>query len=387
MKTGNITSRGKNSWRINFELPRDENGERRRQFVTVRGSKDDAKAKLIELLASVGTGSFVEPSKATVGDFVAARIDAWEASGTITARTAQRYRELLENQIRPHIGGKVMQKLRPLDIEHWHAALRTGGRAKGKGGVSARTIGHAHRVLSKALRNAEKNNLVGKNVCKLETAPKVAKEEMVIVRDVPALIEKLTGDRLGVPAMVSLFTGMRLGEVLALRWGRVDLDGKLIQVREAVEHTKAHGIRFKGPKSAAGKRDVTLPDILVDALREHRKAQLELRIKFGLGRLPEDALLFADLEGNIPSPNSVSAAWGDFAKRAGIPAVTFHALRHTHASMLIDEGVDVVTISVRLGHSSPDITLRVYSHLFQKDDGKAAAAINAALGANRVPVS
>jgi hypothetical protein len=114
---------------------------------------------------------------------------------------------------------------------------------------------------------------------------------------------------------------------------------------------------------------------------------LELRVKFGLGRLPHDALLFADLEGVLPSPNSISAAWGDFAKRAGIPDVSFHALRHTHASQLIDAGVDVVTISQRLGHASSDITLRVYSHLFQKDDGKAAAAINAALGASRVPVS
>jgi integrase len=147
-----------------------------------------------------------------------------------------------------------------------------------------------------------------------------------------------------------------------------------VKVREALEQTKAHGIRFKLPKSKAGRRDITLPDILVEALREHRKAQLEVRMQLGAGRLPDDALLFADIDGNPLSPNAMSAAWADFHSE-----VTFHALRHTHASLLIDEGVDIVTISRRLGHAKPDITLRIYAHLFKKDDSKASAAINAAL--------
>ena len=150
-------------------------------------------------------------------------------------------------------------------------------------------------------------------------------------------------------------------------------------VQEALEFTKAHGIRFKQPKSKAGRRDVTLPDILVDVLRDYRKAQLELRMKLGAGRLQDDDLLFADINGTPLSPNAVSAAWSDYAKRIGMPEVTFHALRHTHASQLIDAGVDIVTISKRLGHAKPDITLRIYAHLFRKDDGKAAAAINAIL--------
>jgi len=90
-------------------------------------------------------------------------------------------------------------------------------------------------------------------------------------------------------------------------------------------------------------------------------------------------LLFATIEGDPLTPNAVSMAWSDFADDAGIPDVTFHALRHTHASQLIDAGVDIVTISKRLGHAKADVTLRVYVHLFRKDDGKAAAAINAAM--------
>jgi integrase len=144
-------------------------------------------------------------------------------------------------------------------------------------------------------------------------------DEMVIVQDVPGFIELLRernhGRQLIVPAMVSLFTGMRLGEMLALRWGRVDLDRKIIEVREALEETKAYGIRFKAPKSKAGRRDITLPDLLLETLRDFRKEQLELRVKLGAGRLADDG----------------------------------------------DMGVDVVTISKRLGHSKPDITLRIYA--------------------------
>jgi integrase len=201
---------------------------------------------------------------------------------------------------------------------------------------------------------------------------------MAIVRDVPDLVDKLRGSRLRAPAMTALFTGARLGEVLALRWNRVDLDAKVIQIREALEPTKAHGIRFKPPKSKAGRRDITLPNILVDALREHRKEQLELRIKLGAGKLPDDALLFANLLGEPLQPSNVSSDWGDLAGRLGMPEVTFHGLRHTHASQLIAAGVDIVTVSKRLGHAKPSVTLAIYAHMFHTDDSKAAAAINAA---------
>jgi integrase len=250
---------------------------------------------------------------------------------------------------------------------------------RGTGGVAARTIGHAHRVLSKALGDAAKNDIITRNVAKAEPAPKIAAADVVIVRDVPGLIDKLQGSRLRVPAMLALFTGMRLGEVLALRWNCADLDRKVVLVREALEQTKAHGIRFKAPKSKAGRRDITLPDIVVGILREHRKATLELRMQLGAGRLPDDAPLFATIDGKPLSPIAVSGDWRRFAESIDMPEITFHALRHTHASQLIDAGVDVVTVSRRLGHANPNITLAVYAHLFQKDDGKAATAINAIL--------
>jgi integrase len=379
---GHIRRRGENSFELKYEAGIDpRTGKRITKYASVKGSKREAQAKLNELLVAVAKGSHVDPNKITVAEFVRSRIDQWEASGSISARTAGRYRELNENQIVPHIGAMLLQKVRPLHVEQWHTDLRTKGRADGKGGLAPRTIGHAHRVLSSALNDAAENDLVLRNVMQSKSPPKVPDDEMMIVRDVPAFIAeiKASGRSLYVPAMVSLFTGMRRSEVLALRWGRVDLDKGVMQVREALEFTKKFGIRFKTPKSKAGRRDITLPAILIDVLREYRKVQLELRLKLAAGKLRDNDLLFADIDGGPLSPNAVSAAWSDYAEAIGMPEVTFHSLRHTHASQLIDQGVDIVTISRRLGHAKPDITLRIYAHLFQKDDSKAAAAINAIL--------
>jgi integrase len=373
-RTGGLQQFAPNKFRIRYRVK----GKRHTQMFD--GTKEEAEAKIRDLLGSADKGQFVEPSKIVVADFVRSRVDHWEASGEITARTADRYRELVENQIVPHLGAKLVQKLRPLDIEEWHTTLRNSGRADDKGGLAPRTIGHAHRVLGKALSDAVRNEVTIKNVVAAQSPPKVGDEEMVIVKDLPAFIERLRPHRLFVPAMISLFTGMRIGEVLALRWGRVDLDRKVIEVREALEETKTHGIRFKAPKTKAGRRDITLPDQLVDTLREFRKDQLELRIKLGSGKLAPGMLLFAGVDGAPPSQKRISKAWSDFADQIDMPDVGFHNLRHTHASQLIDLGVDIVTISKRLGHSKPDITLRIYAHLFRKDDSKAAAAINSVLG-------
>jgi integrase len=294
---GHIRARGKHSWELKFDAGSDPaTGKRNTQYHAFRGSKREAQVKLAGLIASVGQGSYVEPSKVTVADFVRGRVDQWEAAGNISARTAQRYRELLKNQIEPHLGTKPLQQLKPLHIETWHTMLRNGGKTRGDGRCAPRTIGHAHRVLSKALSDALKNNLVISNVCKTEKAPRPADDDMVIVHDVPGTIAKLRNWRLGMVAMISLLTGCRLGEVLALRWSRVHVQRKVIEVREALEQTKAHGIRVKAPKSKAGRRDITLPDILIDALRDHRRKQLELRMQLGAGRLPDDALLFSDLD-------------------------------------------------------------------------------------------
>ena len=332
------------------------------RYASVKGTRKQAQAKLTELLAALGNGSFVEPSKLTVAAFVRTRVDQWEAAGDISARTAQRYRQLTDHQIAPHIGGVLLQKLRPLDVEDWHSTLRNGGRVRGAGGLATRTIRHAHRVLGKALRDAVRNEMISRNVASGQSAPRLnaEDEEITIVHDVPLLIRQLTGWRYHVAALVSLFTGMRLGEVLALRWNGVDLDGKIIKVREALELTKAYGLRFKKPKTKAGRRNITLPVMLVSVLREHRKAMLEHALRLGIGKLAADALMFAGLTAGRCRRECRVGGVGALRRQHRATGVTFHALRHTHASQLIDVHVDIVTISNN-GWATPSPTRRCAS--------------------------
>jgi hypothetical protein len=240
------TRSGKHSFELKFDAGRDPaTGTRRIQYASFKGTKRQAQIKLAELITAVGAGSYVEPSKSTVAEFVRGRVDQWQAGGVISARTAQRYRQLIENQIAPHVGAKPLQKLARLDVEGWHNVLH-------QGGLAPRTIGHAQRVLSKALSDAESDGMVVRNVCKLKKAPKVAEREMVIVQDVPGLVAALRGSRLCVPALVALFTGMRLREVLALRWGRDLLDRKVIEVRWRWSRPRQEsGSRLPNPRPAA----------------------------------------------------------------------------------------------------------------------------------------
>ena len=380
--TGHIRRRGEHSWELKFDDGRDPaTGKRIIRYASFKGTKREAREKLTELLAASYRGTYIEPSKLTVAEYVRARVDQWERAGDISPKTAERYRELLENQIVPHLGAKLLQKIKPLDLESWYTALKSAGRKDGTGGVSSRTIGHAHRVLKKVLGEALKNDLITKNAAVSQRAPRVEDEEMVILTNeqVNALLPALAGRSIYPPAIVALFTGMRRGEILALRWSNVDLDTKVARVREALEETKKLGLRFKPPKTKNGVRDITLPDVVVEALREHRRGQLELRLALGVGKMPDDALVFSGPEGGPQSPRNLSTDWAVEANRLGFGAVTFQALRHTHASQLIDAGVDIVTISRRLGHATPNVTLAIYAHLFRKSDDKAAQAINAAL--------
>ena len=335
-------------------------------------SKRVADARLRELMVAADRGEHVEPSRLTVAQLVAERIEAWHAAGRISLRTAEHYRALLAARIVGPFGEIRLQKLTTLDIETWHATMA---------GLSSSTIKGVHSLLSRTLADAMRHGLLSRNVAQIQRPPKAKpadEVEIVVADQVGPMLTKLAGSEFRSAAIVALYTGLRRGEQLALRWANVDLDRARLHVVEALEQTN-DDIRVKTPKTAAGRRTISLPDIVVTTLRAHRREQLELSLALGRGRPPDDALVFPAIDGSHQNPRAWSRRWVRTVARLGLPAVHWHALRHTHASMLIAAGIDVVTVSRRLGHAKPDVTLRVYSHLFAKDDAAAAAAINAAL--------
>jgi len=156
-------------------------------------------------------------------------------------------------------------------------------------------------------------------------------------------------------------------------------DGARIRVEQSLEETKS-GLRFKPPKTKYGRRTIALASSVVAELRLHWKRQQEQRLRLGTGKIPDDGLALPRWDGSPRSPNSVTKEWIRAVRELKLPSISLHALRHTHASQLIASGMDVLTISRRLGHGSPTITLGVYGHLFSNTDERAAQIIEAAFG-------
>jgi integrase len=206
----------------------------------------------------------------------------------------------------------------------------------------------------------------------------VTTEIEVLTEDqVHILLQKLRGRPMYMLAAVGLSTGLRRGEILALRWKDIDFEVPSLQVERSLEQTKG-GLRFKEPKTKHGRRQLALPASIANELRAMRRKQQEQRLALGLGKEDPEALVFRRLSGEPMRPDNVSGEWRRLVRILKFPKVTLHAWRHTHASQLIRLGFDVLTISRRLGHGSPSITLNVYGHLFAGSDDRAAERINAA---------
>ena len=376
MAAGNITRRGKSSWRLKWEDAPDASGTRLTRYETVRGTKKQAQERLTQLLAARDNGTAVAPSAITVAE----HLRAWLASDhDLSPKTRERYRQLAEQQISPHLGGVALQRLRPAAVSAWHSQLLSAGGAGGRP-LSARTVGHAHRVLHRALERAVQLEMIGRNVAHAVKPPKVEAREIEILTpaQVIEVLDKLAGHALHPIVAMALGTGMRRGELCALGWGAVDLDRATVQVERSLEETK-DGLRFKPPKSRHGRRSISLPSNIVETLRARRAEQQELRLQLGLGRLGADDLVFARFDGAAYPPDTLSRDWWRATIALGLPRLPFHALRHSSASALIAAGLDVVSVSRRLGHGSPAITLSVYAHLFRETDKAAAEAIEAVM--------
>jgi integrase len=239
---------------------------------------------------------------------------------------------------------------------------------------------------------AERDRLIATNCARLAKRPRGEPKEIEILDEgqVREVLAKLHG-RLFFPlVLLGIGTGMRRGEMLALRWKDVDFDKARLRIERSLEQTKAKpnatdeleraGLRFKAPKNRYSKRSIVVPSSVLIELKAHYARQAKQRLKLGFGRPDDDALVFSREDGSPCMPNSVTTTWRRLVKQLGLPKVSLHAWRHTHASQLIASGMDVLSVSRRLGHSSPVVTLSIYAHKFRPSDQAAAEAFETAFG-------
>jgi integrase len=375
--SGHIRRRGARSWELKFDAS-SLSGKRLTRYHAFKGSKREAQAELVRLLDAVNRGDYVDPSKMTLGEFLVRWESDWAALN-VSPRTKERYGEILRLHVRPHLGKLPIQKLQPVHLAELYAKLLRGGEKDP--GLAPRTVGHVHRAIHKVLVIAVEWGVIQRNPASVTKPPKVQDSETEILDEETArqLLQRLRGRSLYMVALLGLSTGLRRGELLALRWRDIDLEGGTLRVEQAIEQTRA-GLRFKAPKTKHGRRTVSLPSSVVTELRRHRKEQQEQRLQLGMGKMPEDGLVLGRWNGAADPPNAVTDRWRRAMAKLGLPPISLHALRHTHASQLIAAGLDVLTISRRLGHGSPTITLGVYAHWFRNKDEQAAQVVEAAFG-------
>jgi integrase len=376
---GSITRRGKRSWRLKFDIGRDPTGERRTQYITVKGTKKEAEQELARQLAAVADSNYVERTNVTVAEYARHWLATIAPSRT-TAKTQERYGEIIKKHIVPAIGAVALQKLNGTRIDAFYAHLRTAGRRDGKGGLAPQTVQHIHMLLSQILASAVKAQKLRQSpMVAVQTTPKVRREEIQVLDEVElaALFRRLKGRSIYMPVVLAASTGMRRGEVLALRWRDIDLHRGDLRVAQVLEQTKA-GIAIKEPKTERSRRTISLPSRLVEELRQHRKAQAELRLKLGLGKVERD-LVFPTWDGEVRSPRSFTKEFSREVEAAKLPHVTFHGLRHMHLTYLLRSGVPLHVVSARAGHANPTVTLNTYAHVLPGDQDGATAVIDAAL--------
>src|SRR5262249_43873541 len=325
------------------------------------------------LIAEQQSGGAIDPNKISLGQFLDRFQTDWVVNH-VSPHSRERYGYVL-NHVRQHLGTRLLQKLRPTDLAGFYATLA-------REGLAPRTIRLIHTVLHRALGQAKIWGVIRDNPADLAKPPKMPDQETPMLQpdQAAALLERLRGNPLYLLVSLALGTGMRRNEMLGLRWQDVDLDAGRLTIEQALEETRARGIRIKGPKTKHGLRTIALPAHLVTELRQHWREQQEQRLAIGLGKAPDSASVFVTTDGGHVSPNALSKSWPRIMAAIGMPGVRLHRLRHTHASMLIASGMDILTISRRLGHSSPTITLGVYGHLIHGTDDRAAQIMEAAFG-------
>jgi integrase len=387
---GHVRERSPGTWAIVIDLY-DEAGRRRRKWHTFKTtSKRKAEEECARLISAMRGGSYVEPTKQTVDEFLDEWLDFIKPS--VAPKTHERYTELCRQGLAPLIGDVVLAKLKTDKIDAaFTKALtikRPGRKRKNQSAdepaklppLSPRTVHHYRRVLIKALGQAVTWERLAKNPAQATTPPKVERKKMLAydASQTAELLDALRPTRMFIPVLLAVMCGLRRGEILALRWRSVELGDNLRQIAiiESAEQTKA-GVRYKEPKSGRA-RTVSLSSTVLTELRAHRARQAEEQLKLGI-RPDDDSFVVAQVDGSPLQPRSLTHEWARLITKTTLPRIRFHDLRHTHASQMLAAGVHPKIASERLGHSTIGVTLDLYSHVMPGMQADAAEQVDAAI--------
>lgn len=323
-------------------------------------TEEEVYEKLEKITAEITLGTFFEPSKMKLKEWMETWLKDFKKN-SIKAKTYESYEQLIRLYINPVIGAIALDKLNNIQIQ----------RMLNNMSVSPRTIKYTATVLKMALKHAVTTGLIQKNHAENISLPKqIKKEAKVLDREsLQKFIEACRTHRLGPAFYLAACTGMRRGEVLALKWQDVDLINASIKVERTYNRVKVFDrakIEYKAIisdcKTQKSNRVLPILPELKECLELHyTRSRIEL---FKKGKkISQDTFLFLTLGGNIYNPRSFSKDYYQFLDKTGIKKINFHALRHTFATIALEQGIELKVISELLGHSSVSFTADTYCHV------------------------
>jgi integrase len=332
-----------------------DDGRTRQRYFNTQAEADVA---LNEMLYEQRKGMLATGPQQTVKQFMEYWLEEVHRP-TLRISSYVRYRGILDKDILPELGHLKLQELTIQHVEAFYAR-------KSKEGKSANTIKVIHAVLHMALAHATYLNLLTRNVSEIarKSLPRQKRYEYHTLtrEEAQKLLEQVQGHRLEALLILAITTAMRRGELVALRWRDVHLQERYLQVRHSARHVVGYGLQITEPKTEAGRRKIMLTPFLIEVLTQHRSIQEAERRAAGAAWKEHD-LVFCGPDGAYLNPNHPLLWLQRLLKKAGLPPMRFHDLRHSAATLLLAMGVHIKVVQELLGHSNITTTLNIYSHV------------------------
>ncbi|MGB9858951.1 MAG: tyrosine-type recombinase/integrase [Moorellaceae bacterium] len=376
---GSIRRRKDGLWEARVTLGHDPETGKLKRLSKYFKTRREAQEWLARTLHERATGTFVEPHELTLGEW----LDRWLTFYKVPNRrrtTVDNYETMIRVHIKPALGHVPLMKLEASHLQEFYNQ-----KAREK---SARTVHLLHFIIGSALKQAVKEGKLYRNVNEATELPPMRKKEVapLSAEEVRRFLDVASGDRLYAAFLLELGTGLRRGELLALKWEDIDLEGGLLKVRRTVARVKARDggprkteLVYQEPKTEESGKPVPIPRLVLEELRRHRARQEEEKAFFGAA-YQDSGLVFCTEDGKQIDPSNFLRHYKSLLRKAGLPEASFHALRHTFATLLLEAGEDLKTVQELLRHTRIDVTADIYSHVTERLKRRASAKVDEILG-------
>jgi len=399
---GSIQKRGENTYLLTVSAGFGLNKKRLRYTKTITATSDRQAKKILNAFeAEVQSSTYIAPDKMSFTAYANYWLEN-HAKVNLAPKTYQRYKEMLDLRIIPAFSEMKLSQIRVDHLHKFYDNLREDGMRldKRKGTLSDRTIKHHHRLLTTMLTFALQWQFISDNPARRVIPPKVKKTEARYFGDDDAL--RLINALNTAPAkyrlmcLLTIYSGLRRGELMGLRWEDIDTENHAITVYQTSQYVRGLGTIIKDPKNKTSERTISIPPFFADMFKLLQWEQTSDKNKLtdendpAMSRWVETGLVFVRDNGEAMHPDTITkwfvkfiAGFNAAVKKDDdktpeekdalyVPNINFHGLRHTNATLLISQNMDIITISKRLGHSNTSTTLNIYGHKIKSLDRTAS---------------